>query len=323
MVDEITFYVRAGDGGDGIIHWHREKYLSKGGPDGGNGGTGGDVYIKAIRNLSALNKFKKNKEYSAEDGGDGKKQLMNGKNGDDIVLEVPVGSVVENIDTGEVFDLDKDEQIVQVAAGGTGGFGNDHFKSSRNTTPIRATKGIPGQHYRLIVKLKLIADVGLIGFPSSGKSTLINMLTDAKAKVGEYPFTTLTPNLGVRHNVIYADIPGLIDGASLGKGLGHRFLKHISRTKILLHLVSVEEKDVDKAYRTIRLELGRYNATLLDKKEIILLTKIDIIDKEDIEKKRKALSQHGKVVAISALIDECIKEVGDEVTKILDQEKLK
>ena len=278
FVDERTITISGGKGGNGAVHWRREKFVAKGGPDGGNGGKGGDAYLQAVRNIRALERYTEGELLRAGDGTDGKGVLRAGKAGEDLVVVVPVGSVVVNEYTLERFEMVEEGQRILIAAGGRGGFGNAHFKSSVNTTPTTATPGQEPQSYRFHIELHLIADVGIIGFPNAGKSTLLNTLTNASVRVAAYPFTTLEPNLGVFYGYTLADIPGLIEHASQGKGLGHKFLRHISRTRMLVHMVSAEEEDPVKAYQTIRDELSAYDSALLDKKELVVLSKIDMVD---------------------------------------------
>ena len=317
--DEITFRVKAGDGGDGVVHWRHEKYISKGGPDGGDGGKGGGVYVKGVRNINILSKLYKNRTYKAENGGNGRGVKKHGGDGKSIHIEVPVGSVVRNKNTKEEFEILKEGDEFLIAAGGNGGFGNTHFKSSTNTTPQKATKGQKGQEYEIEVELRLIADVGIIGLPNAGKSTFLNMISGSKAKIGAHPFTTLEPNLGVVNATVFADIPGLIEGAAEGVGLGHSFLRHIRRTKILLHLVSVENKDPKKAYETIRKELGKYDKELLKKKEIVVLSKIDLLDKSKVKELEDKISSEVPILHLSSIDDELIKNVLDTVTKVLSK----
>ena len=278
FVDERTITIAGGRGGDGVVHWRREKFVSKGGPDGGNGGRGGDAYIEAVRNIRALERYTEGEILRARDGVKGSGVSRDGKGGSDIVVKVPIGSVVLNTYTLEQFEMVEEGQRVLVASGGKGGFGNAHFKSSVNTTPTTATAGQSGQSYTFRVSLHIIADVGIIGFPNAGKSTLLNTLTNASARVAAYPFTTLEPNLGMFHGYTLADIPGLVEHASQGKGLGYTFLRHISRTRMLVHLISAEEHDPLKAYQTIRGELAAYDKALLEKKELVVLSKMDAVD---------------------------------------------
>ena len=277
FVDERTITIAGGKGGNGVVHWHREKFVAKGGPDGGNGGRGGNAYIETVRNIRALERYTEKEVVRAENGANGSGTLKDGKNGADTTVFVPIGSMVLNKYTMERFEMVEEEQRVLVAAGGKGGFGNAHFKSSVNTTPTTATEGQEGQAYDFYIELHLIADVGIIGFPNAGKSTLLNTLTNASARVATYPFTTLEPNLGMFHGYTLADIPGLIENASQGKGLGHKFLRHISRTRMLLHLVSAEESNPAKTYQTIRNELSAYDPKLLEKKELVVLSKTDTV----------------------------------------------
>ena len=313
--DDLDINIKAGKGGDGIIHWHREKYVAKGGPDGGDGGKGGDIFFRGIRSLTALNSFYKGKTYTADSGKRGESNNRRGANGEDLVLDVPIGSYIKNLKTLEEYECLNENEKILAAAGGRGGLGNTRFKSSVTTTPNKCTKGGKGQQYKMHIELRIIADAGLIGFPNAGKSTLLNEISNADAQVGSYPFTTLEPNLGVAHNIVFADIPGLIEGASKGKGLGHKFLRHISRTSVILHLVSLESENIQEDYQTIRKELEDYGEGLADKKEIILLTKSDLSDKDKIEENKKIMSKYGKVFVISAYDDRSIKKAFDYIAK--------
>ena len=299
LVDEQDFTVKAGNGGDGSVHFRREKYIAKGGPDGGDGGRGGDVIALTTNNISELYRWASKKKFVAQNGVRGKKREQTGKNGENLIISFPVGSVITNKDTGEVIELLKVGEKVTLAAGGNGGLGNVHYKSSRNTTPMIAKPGQKGQGYKLRVELNLIADVGIMGLPNVGKSTFLNLITNSSAKVGNYPFTTLEPNLGVAKGYIFADIPGIIEGASRGKGLGHKFLKHIRRTKFLLHFVPADSKDVVESYKTVRNELSEFDEKLSVKKEIIVLTKVDLISDEEVQEKVKKLKKFGDVFPIS------------------------
>lgn len=275
--DERTITLSGGRGGDGSVHWRREKFVAKGGPDGGNGGSGGAVYIEAVRDVRALERYTEGEVLSAGDGMSGSRLLRSGGNGADLVVFVPVGSLITNTETLESFEMLEEGQRVLVAVGGRGGLGNAHFKSSVNTTPRKATSGGVPQSYVFHVELRIIADVGIIGLPNAGKSTLLNTLTNASARVAAYPFTTLEPNIGMFHTYVLADIPGLIERASAGKGLGQKFLKHVSRTRILVHLVSAENEDVVSAYRTVRRELELFDSSLLEKEELVVLSKTDTV----------------------------------------------
>src|SRR5574343_258967 len=282
LVDQVKLNLKAGRGGDGVVRWRQEKFIPKGGPAGGNGGKGGDVYMRAVRDVSILARYTEKRLFNATDGGPGEGNKKHGANGEDLYIDVPIGSVIKNELTGYSLELGEVGQTVLVLRGGQGGLGNEHFKSSLNTTPKESTPGKPGDEAMFTVTLQLFADVGLIGMPNAGKSSLVNALTNAKAKVANYAFTTLDPNLGDFHGYIIADIPGIIEGASEGKGLGYKFLRHIKRTRMLVHLVSFEEGLQDgqaiieimiENYKKIRTELEKYDPELAKKKEVVLLTK--------------------------------------------------
>lgn len=272
LVDEVIIEVSAGHGGAGRASFF--KYET--GPDGGNGGAGGDLYFNATTDLFALNRFSGKKNFAAQAGFAGGSNKKSGLNGEDLSLVIPVGTDITDLDTEEVFHITEPGQIILMAKGGIGGLGNAQLKNARMTTPIHAQHGMPGQYRKLKLELKLIADFGLIGLPNAGKSSLLNALTAAQAKVADYPFTTLEPNLGVFNNKIIADIPGLIEGASTGRGLGFRFLKHIEKVKVLLHCVASDSDDPKRDYKIVREELGKYNPELLKKEEIIIRTKSDV-----------------------------------------------
>lgn len=284
LIDEAVINVRGGSGGNGAASFRRNAQTAKGGPDGGNGGNGGNVYLKGIDDVTALAQFRYKKKFSAEDGIKGGKQNLYGRNGKDLIISIPIGTQVTDKVTKDSFEVANSQDKILVARGGKGGRGNNEFKSATNQTPLYAEKGEMGESRQFILELKLIADVGLIGFPNSGKSSLLSVLTNANPKIGNYPFTTLEPNLGVLGGLIIADIPGLIEGASGGKGLGIKFLKHVEKTKVLVHCIDIQSESLSKDYQTIRSELKAYNESLINKPEIILITKADLVD----EKTREA-----------------------------------
>lgn len=320
LIDHITLKIKAGKGGDGVVRWRREKGIPFGGPAGGDGGEGGDVYLRVIRDIQALSVYKHKIEWEAEAGESGQKRSMHGSNAGDLFLQVPIGAVVYNREYDKTYECLEEGDIL-ILRGGKGGLGNEKFKSSTNRTPEEFTKGEPGEYATFDIELKLIADAGLIGLPNAGKSSLLNALTRAGAKIGDYPFTTLEPNLGAYFTYVLADIPGLIEGASDGKGLGHKFLRHITRTKILVHLVSAENEEVGEVYTTIREELGKYDKNLLKLEEIVVLSKIDTVTKEEIAAKKKALEKASKkvVTTLSLYEDESVKKFGDVLITYLQK----
>jgi len=321
FLDEINLAVSAGKGGDGVVRWRREKFIAKGGPNGGDGGRGGDVYIRAIRSLRVLDQYRSKKEFNAEDGTPGDAKSLKGANGKRLYIDFPIGSTVTIVGTGVKYDLLKEGQEFKLLSGGAGGFGNEHFKSSTNQAPNNFTPGREGEKAELHIEVSLIADAGLVGFPNAGKSSLLNALTNASAKVGDYPFTTLDPNLGDLYGFIIADIPGLIEGASEGRGLGHTFLRHVSRTKVLVHLVSFEQEDMMKSYEAIRAELAKFGQGLAEKDEIILLTKTDTVDQKTIDATVKEFKKLKKPVFTSTLFDEAsVKTFNDELIKLLKKD---
>ncbi len=319
FIDEIKFYAEAGRGGDGVVRWRHEKFIDKGGPSGGDGGKGGDVYAIGVQDINLLSKYKHQKVFEAERGEDGMGGRKQGKSGEDLIIKLPVGSIITNIESGGFVSLDKAGQKELLLKGGSGGFGNERFKSSTNTTPEKATKGKLAEKGNFKIELELFADAGFVGMPNAGKSSLLNMITNSQAKVGSYQFTTLDPNLGNFFGFTLADIPGLIEGASRGKGLGIRFLRHIKRTKILIHLISLENENPMKIYKKIKKELKIYDKSLIEKEEIIILTKTDLISNiKQIEKiKKEFLKLKKPVYTLSLYDDKSIKKFIDELVKFL------
>lgn len=307
FVDKVTVAIQAGNGGDGAVSFRHEKYVDKGGPDGGDGGRGGHVILQADENINTLVNFRYKQELKAEDGQRGGKRRMHGRNGADFIIKVPVGTVAMKEGTLVADMLHHGDKIV-IAKGGDGGFGNAHFKSSTRQAPRVAELGEQGDAFELVLELRLLADVGLVGFPNAGKSTFLSVVSNAKPEIADYPFTTLTPNLGVADvnntSLLIADIPGLIEGASEGKGLGDAFLRHVERTAVLLHLIDVYEEDVVTAYKTITNELAAHSDTLATRPRIVALTKIEGLDDELInDQKQKLVSivpEGTEVVAISS-----------------------
>lgn len=318
FVDEITIYAKAGDGGDGVVRWRHEKFKPLAGPAGGNGGNGGDVFVRAVKDLNRLSKYTGLKSFVAESGGEGFKKSKTGKNGDDMYIDIPVGSRVTDIKRNRSFELTEVGATERILKGGNGGLGNEYFKSATNQAPTQSTKGKTGEEGDFLIEVSLVVDIGLIGQPNAGKSTLLNQLTNANSKIGAYPFTTLEPHLGDLYGFVIADIPGLISGAATGKGLGHKFLKHVSRTKMLLHLVSLEHNDPVSEYYTIREELAKYDNGLIDKEEWIILTKKDLVNKEYIDDIINKLAKtENRVLVIGQNDAESYKILQDELIKHL------
>ncbi len=296
FLDEAKVYIRSGDGGAGAVSFRREKFVEFGGPDGGDGGRGGDVWVEAVNGLNTLIDFRYQQHFKASTGTHGMGRNRTGANGASVTLKVPVGTqIFEEDNETLIVDLTVEGQRFKLAAGGNGGFGNTHFKSATNQAPNWANPGLAGDEKTIWLRLKLIADAGLVGLPNAGKSTFLATCTRARPKIANYPFTTLHPNLGVATidgaEFILADIPGLIEGAHDGVGLGDRFLGHVERTRVLLHLVSAQEEDVAKAYKTVKRELEAYGGGITDKPEIVALSQIDVLDEEELKKKSKALAK--------------------------------
>jgi len=333
FVDEANIEVHAGKGGDGAASFRREKFVPRGGPDGGDGGRGGSIYAVADRNINTLVDYRYARIHRAKDGENGRGADQYGKSASDVILRVPVGTVVSDSETGEpIGDLDRDGQRLLLAAGGNGGLGNLHFKSSVNRAPRQFTRGGEGEHRRLRLELKLLADVGLLGMPNAGKSTLIRALSAARPKVADYPFTTLAPSLGVvrtdvNRSFVLADIPGLIEGASEGAGLGHQFLRHLARTRLLLHLVDIAPADAAtdpiREAKAIVHELRQYDEALYRKPRWMVVNKIDMVSPEErapaVRRFLKALGWKGKSFIISALTGEGCRELAYAVMEHLEK----
>ncbi len=319
FVDEAKIYAESGKGGDGVVRWLRTKETARGGPSGGDGGRGGDVILVGVRDIAALAHYRYEKKFHAEDGEAGKGELKHGANGEPAVLKVPVGTVARVTETGDEYEITKEDEQIVLFRGGKGGLGNARFKSSTHQNPFEKTVGKAGKGGDIELTLKIIADAGLIGLPNAGKSSLLNALTRAKSKVGAYPFTTLEPNLGEFYGRILADIPGLIEGASTGRGLGIKFLKHVERTGILLHLVSADQDDPIAAYREVHKEVESFGHGLSEKREIVILSKIDLISPAECETKVKTLSREtgGEVWQVAVQEAKKIKKVSDMLAKAL------
>ena len=316
LVDNISLTVIAGRGGNGSAHFRRDGQTAKGGPDGGNGGNGGDIYFLGSHNVTDLREFRYKKEIKAESGVDGIRQKMHGRNAEDLIITVPFGTRVTDENTGAVFEIKNSTVPQLIAKGGKGGLGNTEFKSATNQAPTYAEPGGPGQKRQLKLELRLIAQIGLIGLPNAGKSSLLSVLTNAKPAIGAYPFTTLEPNIGMLETFAIADIPGLIKGASDGKGLGVDFLRHIEKTKILIHCIDASTTAPKTTYDTIRKEFGKFNETLLTKPEYILITKTDLVSPEAVQKLVKLFTKNGHRVFTHSMMNSSDTE---DLKKILLQ----
>lgn len=324
FVDYIKIYASSGKGGRGSVHLHREKFVAKGGPDGGDGGRGGHVIIKGDKNMWTLFHLKFKRHFRAEHGGDGGSSRSTGSDGGDIVIPVPLGTIIRDADTDEIlFEVVEDEQEIVLLEGGKGGRGNWHFKSPTNQTPRYAQPGIEGKDGWYRIELKVLADVGLVGFPNAGKSTLLSVLTAAKPKIADYAFTTLKPNLGIvdyrgQHTFVMADIPGIIEGAAEGKGLGHYFLRHIERNSLLLFLVPADSDDINNEYEILLNELRKHNPELLDKDRVLAISKSDMLDDELKEEIQQELPKDVKTMFISSVAQQGLTELKDELWKGLN-----
>ena len=326
FVDYVKMYVSSGNGGKGSVHLHREKYITKGGPDGGDGGRGGHVIVRGKSNLWTLLHLKFKKHARAEHGGHGSSGRSFGSDGADVYIDVPLGTVVRDTETNDIlFEITEDGEEIILAEGGKGGLGNWHFKSSTNQTPRYAQPGIPMEEKYVTMELKVLADVGLVGFPNAGKSTLLSVVTSAKPKIADYEFTTLKPNLGIVkyrdfQTFVMADIPGIIEGAAEGKGLGHYFLRHIERNSILLFMIPADAKDIKKQYDILLDELRRYNPEMLDKERIIAISKCDMLDEELQAEMKIELDNELPIpyMFISSVAQKGITELKDELWKMLN-----
>lgn len=320
IVDEIVIKIQAGNGGAGAVAF--DKNMMSKGAAGGSGGRGGSVYFEGVSDLTTLNQFRFKKDVKAVSGEPGRGQWRDGRDGEDLILKIPVGTVITNTETGEAKELTKIGEQILIAQGGRGGKGNFLFRGPKNTSPTQFQPGLPGDKADLKLELKMIADVGLIGLPNAGKSSLLNALTAAKAKIGNYAFTTLEPNLGAYYELILADIPGLIEGAAEGRGLGSKFLRHIERTKRLFHLIAVDSEDPVRDYRTIREELKKHSPELAEKTETVFLSKSDTVSEEKLASAKAALEQIGvRSEPISVNTEEGVRPVRKELEKITAEKR--
>ena len=322
FLDQVKIFVKAGDGGSGSASMRREKFIEYGGPDGGNGGKGASIILKAERNLNTLIDYRYTQHFKAERGENGKSKNKTGKTGKDLILKVPIGTqILEEDNKTLLFDFKNEKEEFVVAIGGRGGLGNTNFKSSTNRAPRKFTKGTTGEEFWIWLQLKTIADVGIIGLPNAGKSSLLAAITNATPKIANYKFTTLNPNLGVaiydNKEITIADIPGLIEGAHIGVGLGIKFLKHIERCKTLLHLIDITEENIENLYKQVRNELGKYSKDLLKKDELIVFNKIDLIDKNKLKEKKDKFSKKTKneVLTISTFDKHSVIKIKSKLIK--------
>ncbi len=322
FLDQVKIFVKAGDGGSGSASMRREKFIEYGGPDGGNGGKGASIILKAERNLNTLIDYRYTQHFKAKRGENGKGKNKTGKTGKDLILKVPIGTqILEEDNKTLLFDFKNEKEEFVIAIGGRGGLGNTNFKSSTNRAPRKFTKGTTGEEFWIWLQLKTIADIGIIGLPNAGKSSLLAAITNATPKIANYKFTTLNPNLGVaiydNKEITIADIPGLIEGAHIGVGLGIKFLKHIERCKTLLHLIDVTEENIENLYKQVRNELGKYSKDLLKKDELIVFNKIDLIDKNKLNKKKDKFSKKTKneVLTISTFDKTSVAKIKSKLIK--------
>lgn len=318
FIDYVKFYARSGDGGAGSVHLRREKHVPKGGPDGGDGGSGGNIILKGNSQLWTLLHLKYRKHITAENGGNGEGGRRFGKDGEDIILEVPIGTVARDAESGKkILEIMEDGEAKVLLAGGMGGKGNVHFKTATNQTPRYAQPGIEGIESWIILELKILADVGLVGFPNAGKSTLLSVVSEAKPEIADYPFTTLVPNLGVvpyrdYKSFVMADIPGIIEGAAEGKGLGNRFLRHIERNSILLFMIPADAKDIRNEFKILMGELQKHNPELMDKERLLAISKSDLLDEELMEEMKQELPEI-ETLFISSVVGLGIQELKDRI----------
>jgi len=322
LIDELKLNIRAGKGGDGVVRWRHEKGKEFSGPSGGDGGKGADVFIEATRDIALLARYKHLKKIIAENGQDGMNNSKHGRDGEDLFIKLPIGAVVTNLETKKKFSLERENQKIKILSGGRGGLGNENFKSSTNTRPKNFTYGKDGESGEFFIELEMIADAGLVGLPNAGKTSLINILTNSNHKIGNYEFTTLSPNLGNLFGFILADIPGLIENSSAGKGLGIKFLRHIKRTKILIHCISADNKDIIKAYKTIKKELKDYG-DLDEKEEYIVITKTDLVNPKILELIASNLRQMNMNIFFCSIFDlDSINNLKSKIYKILNSKEL-
>lgn len=324
FVDYVKISASSGKGGKGSAHLHREKFIEKGGPDGGDGGRGGHIIVRGNKNLWTLLHFKFKRHFRAGHGGDGSRNRSTGKDGADVYVDVPLGTIIRSVETDEIlFEITQDKEERFLIKGGKGGLGNWNFRTATNQTPRYAQPGLPAEEAEYTLELKILADVGLVGFPNAGKSTLLSVITSAKPKIADYPFTTLKPNLGIVkyrefQSFVVADIPGIIEGAAEGKGLGFRFLRHIERNSILLFMVSANSENIKKEYKILLNELKKHNLELLDKSRLLAITKSDLINEKELVKIKKGLPKDVPHIFISSVSQQGLTELKDRLWEMLN-----